>query len=165
MEASRKQMIELALAVLSLLGLSVLLGASVYDAIVLAPNLKAGPAALEHGRLFMAKATPANLFRIAAPFSQIALLAAMIVAWHVPQARYSDAAALAAVLIGDVITFAYHYPRNRILFTSPLEVDPIQLASAAAQWAVANLLRVVLVLAAWCLALLATCRLFAAFTS
>jgi uncharacterized membrane protein len=158
-------MIELALAVLSLLALSVLLGASVYDALVLAPNLKAGPAALEHGRLFMAKATPANIFRIAAPLSQISLLAAMIVAWHVPQARYCEAAALAAVLIGDVITFTYHYPRNRLLFTSPLEVDPSRLASAAAQWTVANLLRVVLVLAAWSLALLATCRLFVAFTS
>lgn len=55
--------IELVVVTLALAGLSILLGGSVYDAAVLAPNLRGGPAGLGHGRLFMSHATPAKLFR------------------------------------------------------------------------------------------------------
>ena len=55
---------------LSLLSVGALFGASLYDAVVLAPNLRGGPTGLEHGWLFMTRATPANLFRIAAPATQ-----------------------------------------------------------------------------------------------
>jgi hypothetical protein len=45
------------LTVTALLGSGSLLGAAVYDAVVLAPNPRGGPQGLEHGRLFMAAAT------------------------------------------------------------------------------------------------------------
>jgi hypothetical protein len=45
---------------LLLLAAGILLGGSLYDAVVLAPNLRGGPAGLEHGRLFMARSTKAN---------------------------------------------------------------------------------------------------------
>ena len=63
---------------LSLLSAGVLFSGSLYDAVVLAPNLRGGPAGLEHGRLFMARATPANLFRIAAPVAQMLTLLAVV---------------------------------------------------------------------------------------
>jgi hypothetical protein len=61
----------------ALLATSALLRASLYDAAVLAPNLHGGPTGLEHGRLFMRAATPANLFRILSPATQVLVLIAM----------------------------------------------------------------------------------------
>src|SRR5262245_2956083 len=97
----------------SLLSVGALFGASLYDAVVLAPNLRGGPNGLEHGRLFMTRATPANLFRVAAPITQVLLLLAVIANWSNPQCRWPLAGSLVALVINDVITFSYHYPRNR----------------------------------------------------
>jgi len=47
------------------------------------------------------------------------------------------------------------------MFTAPLTIEPNMLAFAAAQWAAANLARVVLVLSAWVGTLLALWRLVA----
>jgi hypothetical protein len=135
--------------VMALLGSGALLGAALYDAVVLAPNLRGGPEGLEHGRLFMSAATPANLFRILAPASQMLVAASIAANWSSPSARWPLVGALLALVASDVITFRYHYPRNRILFTAPLAVSAEQLKLVARQWASANLVRVVLVLLAW----------------
>ena len=134
---------------LALLGSGALFGAALYDAVVLAPNLRGGPSGLEHGRLFMAAATPANLFRVLAPATQILVVLSIGFNWRDPQARWSLIGALIALIAGDAITFKYHYPRNRQMFTAPLTVPPEQLATAAQQWAAANWMRVALVLGAW----------------
>jgi hypothetical protein len=144
---------------MALLGVSSLFGASLYDAVVLAPNLKGGPAGLEHGRLFMATTTPANLFRILSPATQLLLLAAVVINWSGPQRRWLLLGALAAGVLGDVITFKYHYPRVRLMFTAPLTVEPARLALAAEQWASANRIRVALVLGSWLATLVALVQL------
>lgn len=151
----------LVVIVVTLLCVGALLGAALYDAVVLAPNLRGGPAGLEHGRLFMSAATPANLFRILSPASQILALLAVVTNWSSPQRRWPLVGALLALVVSDVITFTYHYPRNRLMFTAPLTIEPNVLALAARQWAAANLARVVLVLSAWLGTLLALLRLVA----
>lgn len=133
---------------LALLCSGSLFGAALFDAVVLAPNLRGGPQGLEHGRLFMARATPANLFRILAPATQVLTLVAVATNWST-SARWPLVIAVIAVVAGDIITFKYHYPRNRLLFTSPLNVAPEELDVAARQWASGNLVRVALVLVAW----------------
>lgn len=143
------------LTVLSLLGVGALFGGALYDAVVLAPNLRGGPAQLEHGRRFMASATPANLFRRLAPACQALLLLTPVGRWSDAGARWPLLAALVALLACDAITFKVHYPRNQLLFGSPLDVPAERLDQAARQWASANLGRAALVLAAW-LATLAT---------
>lgn len=135
--------------VLALLCSGSLLGAALYDAVVLAPNLRGGPQGLEHGRLFMAAATPATLFRVLSPATQLLTLLALGTQWSSPSGRWPLVAALLALVASDVITFKYHYPRNRLLFTAPLTVAPEELAAAARQWASGNLVRVALVLVAW----------------
>jgi hypothetical protein len=134
---------------LALLAVGALFGASLYDAVVLAPNLRGGPEGLEHGRLFMQRATPANLFRVAAPITQLLLLVAVIATWARPSCRWPLAGALLFLVANDVMTFAFHYPRLRLMFTAPMTVPADALESAAREWASANLLRVALVLAAW----------------
>lgn len=133
----------------ALLGSGALFGAALYDAVVLAPNLRGGPSVLEHGRLFMAAATPANLFRMLAPATQVLVVLSIGFDWRDPKARWSLIGALIALVVVDAITFKYHYPRNRQLFTAPLTVPSEQLATAAQQWASANWVRVALVLGAW----------------
>jgi hypothetical protein len=54
-----------------------------------------------------------------------------------------------ALVIADVVTFTYHYPRNEIMFTAPLTVEPERLRTVAREWQTANYLRVFLVLTAW----------------
>jgi hypothetical protein len=135
--------------VVALLSSGALFGASLYDAFVLAPNLRGGPTGLEHGRLFMTAATPANLFRVLAPATQILVAVSVVLNWPNGRARWSLIGALAALILVDVITFTYHYPRNREMFTAPLTIPPEQLARTARQWASANWVRVALVLGAW----------------
>jgi uncharacterized membrane protein len=135
--------------IMALLSAGALLGAALYDAVVLAPNLRGGPQGLEHGRLFMTAATPAKLFRVLAPASQVLVLGSIAANWSSPAARWPLVGALIALVASDVITFKYHYPRNRVLFTAPLEVSAEQLGRVARQWTSANLVRIVLVLLAW----------------
>ena len=142
---------------LALLGVGALFGGGLYDAAVLAPNLRGGPQQLEHGRRFMAAATPANLFRVLAPASLSALLLALLVRWPDAGARWPLLAALLALAACEVLTFRFHYPRNRLMFTAPLDQSAATLDRAARQWAAANLVRVGLVLVAW-LATLAALR-------
>ncbi len=151
--------LSLAVTILSLLGLGALFGTSLYDAVVLAPNLQGGSAGLEHGRLFMAAATPANLFRLLSPVVQVLLVLAAVIGWTSPPRRWLLLAALFALVVSDVITFTYHYPRLRLMFTAPLTVDPERLALAARQWTAANLVRIALVLGAWIGTLIALGRL------
>jgi len=143
----------------ALLGASALFGASLYDAVVLAPNLRGGPTGLEHGRLFMSIATPANLFRILSPATQLLLLVAIAVNWATPQSRWPLVGAVLVLILADVITFTYHYPRNHLMFDAPLTVEPERLSIAARQWATANLIRIALVLSCWLGALIALMRL------
>jgi hypothetical protein len=143
----------------ALLGASALVGASLYDAVVLAPNLQGGPARLEHGRLFMSAATPGNLFRILSPSTQVLLLLAVVVNWGTSRRRWPLVGAFLALVLSDVITFTYHYPRNQLMFEAPLTVEPEQLRIAAREWAAANLARVALVLVCWLATVTALMRL------
>jgi uncharacterized membrane protein len=137
------------LTVTALLGSGSLLGAAVYDAVVLAPNLRGGPQGLEHGRLFMAAATPARLFRVLSPATQMLTLLALATQWSNPACRWPLLGAVVALVACDIVTFKFHYPRNHLLFTAPLTVPPEALDAAARQWARGNYVRVGLVLFAW----------------
>jgi hypothetical protein len=125
----------------------------------MAPNLKGGPAGLEHGRLFMINATPANLFRVLAPATQVLLLAAVVASWSGPEHRWPLIGALLALVLVDVITFAYHYPRLRVMFNAPLTIPAERLALAAKEWTSANYVRLILLLGSWCATLVALMRL------
>jgi hypothetical protein len=148
-EAGRMEHLRYILTVLAVLSVGALFGGSLYDTLVLAPNLQGGPEGLEHGRLFMSAATPANFFRVLAPASQMLALVTLVATWRSRQARWPLLVALAALVMADVVTFTYHYPRNAIMFTAPLTVDAARLNAVAREWQTANYLRVFLVLTAW----------------
>jgi hypothetical protein len=79
------------------------------------------------------------LFRVLSPALQLSLLLALPCNWRpVAATRWRLAAALALAIVSDVITFAFPYPRNTILFSAPLTATPADLDRVATEWALGN---------------------------
>jgi uncharacterized membrane protein len=142
------EMIRLRVSVTSLavIGLGMLLGASSYESVVMAPNFAARvPESLQHIREFFVTTNPGTFFRILAPATQVLLILALVLNWRVQGARWWLAGALIALALADVITFTFHYPRNDLMFVRPLaEAQSGELEAAARQWGLGNYLRVAL---------------------
>jgi uncharacterized membrane protein len=141
--------IRLFVPVLAVIVSATLLGASLYDQVVLAPNLMGAPASLEHARGFMHAASPATLFRRLSPLNQAVLALGLILLWKPDRtARWLMMAALVCGVAGDVVTFQFHYPRNAILFGEPLTRPAAEFDRVAEEWAMGNYFRIALVVAA-----------------
>jgi small-conductance mechanosensitive channel len=135
---------------LVLLGLALLLGATAYESVVMAPNYERDiPSSIELARQFLKRTTPAHYFRILSPVTLALLLAALATSWHVSASRPGLIAALAGLVVADVITFAFHYPRLAVMFRAPLPDDSGKLRKAAREWAVGNVVRAVLLVVAF----------------
>jgi uncharacterized membrane protein len=147
--------VRLSVTSLAVVGLGMLLGASAYESIVMAPNFAARvPESLQHIRGFFITTNPGTFFRVLAPATQILLLSAVVLNWRLQRARWFLVGALVALAVADVITFTFHYPRNALLFERPLDQVPLsQLLEAARQWGPGNHVRVALLATAFLSAL------------
>lgn len=147
-------MIPQVLATFALLGLALLLGATAYESVVMAPNYERDiPASLALARQFLKRTTPAHYFRIIMPLTQLVLLAGVVASWQVEAARSRLLTALGVLVLIDVMTFAFHYPRLAIMFKAPMREDPAQMKHAAREWALGNVARAVLLALAFLAAL------------
>ncbi len=134
--------LRLASVAVALVFSAMLLGASVYQSVVDAPNYHGGTAALEHARGFYHAVNPGGFFRTFAPASQLLLLVAIVCNWKpTPITRWRLAGGLALLILADVITFGFHYPRNRILFVAPLTNTSAFYDQVATEWATGNYVR------------------------
>jgi uncharacterized membrane protein len=141
------------LATLALVGIASLLGATIYEAVVMAPNYERDiPTSIDLARRFLRRTTPAHYFRILTPVTQVVLLAGVVASWRLAPARWGLATALGILVLTDVITFTFHYPRLAVLFKAPMPDDPERLRRAAREWSVGNYVRAALL----AVALLAT---------
>lgn len=128
--------------ILPLFELALLLGAAVYECVVIAPNYEHNiPASLDLARQFMARTTPANYFRVVAPITLALLIAGVVITWESFSARWAMLAATLVLGVADTITYTFHYPRLRIMFRSEWGIDPVILWQAARGWALGNLVR------------------------
>ncbi len=145
MPTLRQLAVSLAIAVLCML-----LGAAIYESVVMAPNYVHSLAALEHARGFREVSTPAAYFRILSPVGQLLLAASVVLSWRAParKARWLLLSALVAAVATDVVTFTFHYPRNEILFVASLDRPWVKLQRIAQEWAWGNYLRIVLLVIA-----------------
>jgi predicted exporter len=91
-------------------------------------------------RQFLQRTTPAHYFRVVAPLAQILTLLTVIAGWNRP-GHLAFAVALGLLIIADVITYTFHYPRLALMFRSTQPVDSARLARAAREWAVGNWIR------------------------
>ena len=139
---------------------AMLLGAGVYEAVVVAPNLQGAPSSLEHARGFYHATNPGMFFRVLSPGTQMFLLLALVCNWSpVPVTRWRLAGALALAILGDVITFKFHYPRNTILFSDPLTRSAADLDRVATEWAAGNYVRIAVILIAVVLVIVSMIRI------
>ena len=98
-------------------------------------------AARDHYKSF----NPGNFFRIFSPFDQFMAFLTVILFWHTSKkARVLFGLALLFVVAADVMTFLYFYPRNDIIFESPIS-DLEAIRTASSQWVVMNWLRSLIV--------------------
>ena len=115
-----------------------LLFVNVYNSLVDAPNWGSDiPHSFETARAYYAVANPGSFFRVFSPFNQVLALIAVIISWK--NYRYIAMAALAFAILADVMTFGYFYPRNEIMFISP--VDHTIIANAWQEWSSMNWVR------------------------
>ena len=153
-------MIPHVLSTLALFGLALLLGATVYESVVMAPNYERDiPASIDLARQFLKRTTPANYFRLLTPFTQLLVLASVVASWQIAAARWRLLTALGVLVLLEVITFTFHYPRLAIMFKAPMSEDTARLRRAARQWAIGNLVRVFLLVVAFLAALQAVTTL------
>lgn len=134
---------------LALIAVALLLGATWYETVVMAPNYERDvPASIDVARRFLSRTTPAHYFRVVAPTAQLLALLATGFSWHKPEFP-AFLTALVLLLAGDGLTYAFHYPRLAIMFKGAEPQDAEALRRAAHQWAVGNLVRGVLLFVAF----------------
>ena len=144
------------------LGLAVIvignvLGANVYTSWVDARNWGANiPSSLITAREYFAVVNPGSFFRAMSPIAQGLALLALILCWKVPGTRLPAATALALTVVGDVMTFAYFYPRNAIMFVNAMNAEAA--AEAWRGWSAMNHVRSAVILGALIAELVALAR-------
>ncbi|HTE29652.1 MAG TPA: hypothetical protein VK666_04710 [Chryseolinea sp.] len=132
---------------LILLGLYVaivagLLFVNLYNSLVDAPNWGADmPNSLLAARHYFTVANPGHFFRIFSPINQVLALIAVIVCWKFGNVRYLAIGSLVLAVAADLLTFAYFYPRNEIIFTAPIETSMDTIRLAWEQWSAMNWVR------------------------
>ena len=137
-----------------------LLGTGIYESVVVAPNLQGAPSSLEYARGFYHATNPGMFFRVLAPGTQFFLLLALVCNWApIPLTRWRLAGALALALLGDLVTFKFHYPRNTILFSGSLTLPAADLDRVAREWALGNYVRIALIFTAVVLVMVSMIRI------
>jgi hypothetical protein len=80
-ERSKRVNLRLVSAAIVLVLSGILLGAGVYESVVLAPNLQGAPTSLEHARGFYHLTNPGVFFRLVSPATQLFLVVALVGNW------------------------------------------------------------------------------------
>ena len=120
-----------------------LLFTNIYTSLVDAKSWGANiPQSIETARDYFKAVNPGFFFRMISPSNQVVALLVLILFWKVSATvRIYLGVALALYVCGDVFTFAYFYPRNKIMFeTTPLpDIDTLK--NAWTEWDTMNWLR------------------------
>jgi uncharacterized membrane protein len=149
LEKSWRGTLRLVSSFLPLLLLSMLFGASSFQLAVEAPNWTGVPA-LEHYRAFYSPAiNPGTFFQTLLPTALLALLAALVCNWRpIPATRWRLAGALALMILVGVLTFTFHFPRNKILFGDPLTRPEAYYHQVVTEWVAGDYVRLAMILSA-----------------
>jgi len=120
-----------------------LLFTNIYTSMVDARNWGANiPASIQTARDYFKTANAGVFFRIFSPANQAAGLLALILCWRAgKRARIYCVIALLFAISTDMLTFAYFYPRNDILFKSPIATNLDAIKTAWEQWTTMNWVR------------------------
>jgi hypothetical protein len=119
-----------------------LLFVNVYNSLVDVPNWGHSlPTSIEAARSYYSTANPGSFYRVFSPLNQVIALLGLVLCWKAsPRVRLLCGLALIVTVSLDALTFGYFYPRNAVMFASPVaNLGAIRLAHA--QWAAMNWVR------------------------
>jgi hypothetical protein len=120
-----------------------LLFTNIYTSLVDAKSWGADiPKSIETAREYFKTVNPGNFFRMISPPNQVVALVVLILFWKVSATvRIYLGMALILYVCVDVFTFAYFYPRNKIMFETTPIPDIQSLKNAWTDWNTMNWLR------------------------
>jgi len=100
------------------------------------------PGSIETARNYFKNVNPGDYFRVVSPLCQVIALIALILFWKSsPSIRLYLGIALVLYVIGDLMTFAYFYPRNDIMFKTASLTDVELLKKTLSEWTSMNWVR------------------------
>lgn len=121
------------------------------------------PQSIETAREYFKIVNPGNYFRIISPANQVVALLVLILCWKVSATvRIYLAMALVVYVSVDLFTFAYFYPKNKIMFETGSLTDIDTLKNALTGWRTMNWLRSLLIIAGLVCSFLALHKIYTA---
>lgn len=100
------------------------------------------PESIKTARAYYQSVNPGNFFRIFSPVNQVLGLLALIFCWKTsPTIRLYLGIAFILYVLADVMTFAYFYPRNEVLFKTAQLTDIELLKRTWSEWSNMNWVR------------------------
>ena len=100
------------------------------------------PNSIATSREYYKAVTPGNFFRIFSPVNQVFGILVLILFWKSsPSIRLYLGIAVGLYILADVLTFAYFYPRNDIMFKTAQLTDVNLLRKTCSEWTVMNWFR------------------------
>jgi len=100
------------------------------------------PASIQTARDYFKTANLGTFFKVFSPVNLVAGLLALILCWRTgKRVRLYCAVALLFAIGTDILTITYFYPRNDILFKSPIATNFDAIKTAWEQWSSMNWIR------------------------
>jgi hypothetical protein len=100
------------------------------------------PNSIAVAREYFKTVNAGTFFRVFSPLSQVLAALALVLFWKsAPSIRLCLALALVLYVLTDVMTFAYFYPRNDIMFKTAQLTDVATLKKVWAEWTAMNWVR------------------------
>jgi hypothetical protein len=123
--------------IIGLVGITMILGAGVYQAVVDVPNFSGQlPDSVRDFRACVRYSHPGYFFQALVPIIVASLLVSMTTGWNTPRARNRWVIGALAGTVGvEIFTFLYFVPRNDILFFGDLSrFSADVITTAALEW-------------------------------
>jgi uncharacterized membrane protein len=139
-----------------------ILFASIYNSVIDARSWGSDiPNSIGAAREYFKVTNPGVFFRLLSPANQVLALLVLILFWKsFPSVRLYLGVAFVLYVMGDVLTFAYFYPRNDIMFKDAPLSDIALLKKTWSEWNKMNWVRTFIVLAGLVLSWLSLYKIF-----
>jgi hypothetical protein len=119
------------------------------------------PHSIGTARDYYKVANPGNFFRVFSPINQVLALLVLILFWKSsPGVRPYLGIALLLYILGDVMTFAYFYPRNDVMLKTADLNDAAQLKRIWTEWKNMNWVRSAVVFTGVCFSFISLYKIY-----
>ena len=130
-----RQQIAFALVLAYLWVLMILLGAILFETLILYPNIFHDvPGSLETALAFMVVRGPHDFFPLVGNLAMLTGIGSLVLGWRVKSARYWILGSVIIIFVGEFLfSVVYFWPRNTIMFEEGTAVHSVAYLQQAAQ--------------------------------